>query len=159
MAPAFQTMENLMSIRLDMRSVLDGHTITVTDDGHGKGNPNSPNSGRQRIERMLKRDAEDGKPVWRFVTKPQAFTDGNVRMEPVRGETWSDADDQRLAYLKEIKKAERENRPRPSPLPLAADIARAERVAGADDASKTVGVVSRAGPKAEKPKAEKPDAA
>ena len=142
-------------MRLDMRSVLDGHTITVTDDGHGKGNPNSPNSGRQRIERMLKRDAEDGKPVWRFITKPQAFTENGIRMESVRGEVWSEADDQRLAYLKEIKKAERENRPRPSPLPLAADIARAERVAGADEASKTVAVAARA-PKA--PKAEKPEA-
>lgn len=63
---------------IDLKSVVDGFTVTVGDDGYGVDDPSQPNIGRARIEGMLKKRDADGRPVYYATKEPQPWSPANA---------------------------------------------------------------------------------
>ncbi len=86
-----------------LRSVMDGHTITLFDDGYAQGDPDKMNGGRQRLVHTLRKKCAGGRvflPLKPIPTFSYNDSDGNVVVcePPDAGDNvWSDADDARLA--------------------------------------------------------------
>lgn len=86
---------------VELKSVLDGFTISVADDGYGAGDPDAPNSGRQRLQAVLKKRGEDGKPVYYALQAPVPWRPpgGKEMFQPpdaLIDRVWSKDEDKRL---------------------------------------------------------------
>ncbi len=93
--------------RFELRSVVSGLTVTVTDDGYNAGNVKRPAGGRQHIERMLEKAVPfgDGEiPVWYPLERFAPWSAGGATYQPSsvmrQRPAWGKAQDEAHAALK-----------------------------------------------------------
>lgn len=108
----------LMSQKVTLRSVIDGNSFTLEDDGHKKGNPSISNARRAAMDRMIeKRSPVDNGPVWFLAESQGPWREGDIVISPIKHiSVWNAECDRRLAEHKAAREGRAEV-PRPAPLP------------------------------------------